>query len=303
MHHLAGRPRQRFPGAGAVAALVRGVRGDDEVLLRRGLQTHVVGHPARQDREVGGDAPQAPLELGWMVVGEHAAHLVELAHDRLALEAAATGGVPGPEHLDRALQFLDLLGPDGRGLVAVESGGFRVQWVVEVGGVGPERGVGVQPVVHGAAECGSRGERGTRAHQAASVEHEVHSREFGEDRGGSFGRPQHAVGIFALPVALPFPRTPVPYQTKVLHGHDTAETLGEQSRQHPRHRIARDLSHVDPTPYPRGVRRQLGVAHGRRLPVDQSREFALGPAGHAEQVRKAGVGLSAHVKPPGSRLS
>ncbi|CAM5742949.1 hypothetical protein SHIRM173S_13316 [Streptomyces hirsutus] len=48
---------------------------------------------------------------------------------------------------------------------------------------------------------------------------------------------------------------------------------------------------------------KLGMAHGRRLPVDQPREFALGPAGQAEQVREPGVGLSAHVKPPGSRLS
>jgi hypothetical protein len=109
--------------------------------------------------------------------------------------------------------------------------------------------------------------------------------------------------MFHIPAALPFPRTPVPDQTEVLDGHDTAETLGEQGCQHPRHRIARDLSHVDPTPHPGGVGRQLGVAHGRRLLVDQPREFALGPAGQAEQVRQAGVGLSAHVKPPGSRLS
>jgi len=36
--------------------------------------------------------------------------------------------------------------------------------------------------------------------------------------------------MFRIPVALPFPRTPVPYQTEVLYGHDTAETLGEQGR-------------------------------------------------------------------------
>jgi hypothetical protein len=45
------------------------------------------------------------------------------------------------------------------------------------------------------------------------------------------------------------------------------------------------------------------TADAPRLPVDQPREFALGPAGQAEQVREPGVGLSAHVKPPGSRLS
>ncbi len=238
-----------------------------------------------------------------MPVGEHAAHFVELSHYRLALQPATAGRVPGAEHLHRALQFLDLLRPDGGGLIAVEPSGVGVQGIVESGSVGLQSRIGVQPVVHGAAECGSRGERGTRAHQAASVEHEVHSREFGEDRSCPFGRPRHAVGMFHTPAALPFPRTPVPDQTEVLDGHDTAESLGEQSRQHPRHRIARDLSHVDPTPHPRGVGRQLRVAHGRRLPVDQPREFALGPAGQAEQVREAGVGLSVHVKPPGSRLS
>lgn len=274
------------------------VRGDDEVLLGRGFQADVVRHPAREDGEVGGDAPQAPLEMGWVVVGEHAAHLVELAHHGLALEAAAPGGVPGTEHLDRALQFLHFLRPDGGGLVAVEPGGVGVQGLVEVGGIGREGRVGVQPVVHGAAECGARGERGARAHQAASVEHEVHSREFGEDRRSPLGRPRHAVGMLFAPVVWPFPRTPVPDQTEVLDGHDTAETLGEQSRQHPRHRIARDLSHVDPPPHPRGVGRQLGVAHGRRLPVDQPRELALGPAGQAEQVRQTGVGFFAHYKPP-----
>lgn len=193
-----------------------------------------------------------------MAVGEHAAHLVELAHHRLALEAAAAGRVPGPEDLDGALQLRDLLRADGGGLVAVETGGVGVQGVVQGGAVRPEDRVGVQPVVHGAAECGSRGERGTRAHQAASVEHEVHSREFGEDRGGPLGRPRHSVGMFLDPVALPFPCPPVAHQTEVLDGHDTAETLGEQSRQHPWHGIARDLSHVDPAPDPGGVGRQLG---------------------------------------------
>ncbi len=303
MDHLAGRTRERLARAGPVPSLTGRVRGDDEVLLGRGFQADVVRHPAREDGQVGGYAPQAPLEMGWVTVGEHAAHLVELAHHGLALEPAAAGRVPGAEHLDRALQFLDLLRPDGGGLVTVEPSGVGVQGMVGAGRVDSQGRVGVQPVVHGAAECGSRGERGARAHQAASVEHEVHSREFGEDRGGPLGRPRHSVGRLRTPAALPFPRTPVPDQTEVLDGHDTAETLGEQNRQHPRHRIARDLSRVDPTPHPRGVGRELGVAHGRRLPVDQPREFALRPAGQAEQVRETGVGLSAHIKPPGTRLS
>lgn len=185
-----------------------------------------------------------------VAVGEHASHLVQLSHDSLALQPAAAGRVPGPEHLDRALQFLDLLRPDGGGLVTVEPGGVGVQGVVEIGCVGREGRIGVQPVVHGAAECGSRGERDARTHQAASVEHEVHSREFGEDRSSPFGRPRHTVGMFHIPAVLPSSRTPVPDQTEVLDGHDTAETLGEQRRQHPRHGIARDLSHVDPPPHP-----------------------------------------------------
>ncbi|BCK72829.1 hypothetical protein Srufu_067820 [Streptomyces libani subsp. rufus] len=42
------------------------------------------------------------------------------------------------------------------------------------------------------------------------------------------------------------------------------------------------------------------MAHGRRLPVDQSRQLSLGPAGQAEKVRETGVRLPVHVKPPGS---
>ena len=132
--HLAGRPGERLAGARPVAALAGRMGGDDEVLLGGGFEADVVGHPAREDGQVGGDAPQAPLEMVGVAVGEHAAHLVELAHDGLALEPAAAGRVPGPEHLDRALQCLDLLRPDGGGLVAVEPSGVGVQGVVEAGG-------------------------------------------------------------------------------------------------------------------------------------------------------------------------
>ena len=295
VHHLPGRPGQRLAGPRPVAALARGVGGDDEVLLGGGFQADVVRHPAGEDRQVGGHAPQPPLQMRRMAVGEHAAHLVELAHDRLALQPAAAGGVPGAEDLDRALQRLDLLRADRGGLVAVVVGGVGVQGIVEYRGVGREGRVGVQPVVHGTAEYGAGGERGARAHQTASVEHEVHSREFGEDRGGSFRRPRQAVVRVCLPARLPAPVEP-----EILDGHDTAETLGEQGCQHLRHGIARRLAGVDPAAYPRGVGRQLRVAHGRRLPVDQPREFALGPAGEAEQVRESGVGFVAHVKPPGS---
>ncbi len=262
-----------------------------------------MGHPAREHREVGGDAPEPALEMGGVVVGEHPAHLVELAHDGLALEAAAPGGVPGAEDLDGVLQFVDLLRADGRRFVAVPARLLGVEGVALVRPVGREDGVGVEPVVHGGAEGGARGERGTRAHQAASVEHEVHSREFGEERGRLLGRPRHTVGVVDAPSGVRAPRAPAPDQAEILYGHDTAETLGEQGGHHPGHGVAGDLAHLDPAPYARGVGGQLGVAHGRRPPVHQSREFALGPAGHAEQVAKAGVGLSAHVKPPGSRLT
>lgn len=238
-----------------------------------------------------------------MVVGEHPAHLVELADDRLALEATSSGGVPGAEHLDGAFQCLDLLGADGRGLVAVVARGVGLERAPEALRLLGEGGVGVEPVVHGVGEGGAGGEHGARAHQTATVEHEVHSREFGEDRGCAFGRPWHSVGVLLTPVRLPSAGAPLPYEPEVLDGHDTTEPLGEQCCQYRGHRFARGLPHVDPAPYPRGVGGQLGVAHGRRLPIDHPREFAFRPAGQAEQVVQAGVRTFAHVKPPGSRLS
>lgn len=183
-----------------------------------------------------------------MAVGEHAADLVELAHHGLALKPATAGSIPGAEHLDRALQRIDLLRPHGGRLVAVEA-----DLVEFVEGVGSERGVvawgagrcriGVQPVVHGAGECGTRGERSARTHQAASVEHEVHSREFREDRCGPFGSPRQTVH------GLPLPRAAGSCEPEVLDGYDTAEALGEQGSQNLGHRIARGLPHVDPAPH------------------------------------------------------
>lgn len=238
-----------------------------------------------------------------MTVGKHAADLVELADHGLALEPAAAGGVPGAEDLHGAFQRVDLLGADGRRLVAVEADLVVAVRRFEAGdgerigvcrGTGARCRVGVQPVVHGAGQRGACGERRARAHQTASVEHEVHSREFREDRGGPLGSPRQPV------VGLPPPRTAAPGEPEVLGGYDTAEALGEQRGQHLRHRISGGLPHVDPAPHPRGVGRQLRMAHGRRLPVDQSRQFALGPSGQSEKVRETGVRLPAHVKPPGS---
>lgn len=165
----------------------------------------------------------------------------------------------------------------------------------------PQRSA-VQPVVHGAGDGRAGGERGARTHQAASVEHEVHSREFGEDRCRPLGRPRQLIGMVFRPGVTPFPHTPASAEPEVLDGHDTAESLGEQSCQHFRHGIT-GTPHVDPAPDTRGVGGQLRVAHGRRLPVHHSREFALGPAGQAEQVAETGVGFSGHFKPPGSRLT
>lgn len=62
MDHLTGRPGQRLAGLWPVAALARRVGGDDEVLLRGGFEADVVGHPPGEYGEIGGDAPQAPLE-------------------------------------------------------------------------------------------------------------------------------------------------------------------------------------------------------------------------------------------------
>lgn len=152
VHHLACRPGQRLARARTVTALARRVGGDDEVLLGGGFEADVVGHPAREDGEIGSDAPQAALEMVGVAVGEHAAHFVELTHDRLALEAAAPGRVPGTEHLDRALESLDLLGADGRRLVPVVTGVVGVHRIVEPWCVGRQSGVGVQPVVHGAGD-------------------------------------------------------------------------------------------------------------------------------------------------------
>lgn len=238
-----------------------------------------------------------------MVVREHAAHLVELSDHGLALEAAASGGVPGAEDVHRAFQGLDLLGADGRGLVAVVARRVGLEGIGVAVRVLRAGGVGVEPVVHGVADGGAGGEHGTRAHQTATVEHEVHSREFGEDRGCAFGRPGHSVGVLLLPVLLSFGGAPLSYEPEVLDGHDTTEPLGEQCCQYRGHRFARGLPHVDPAPHPRGVGGQLVMAHRGRLPVDHPRQFALRPAGQAEQVVQTGVWTFAHVKPPGSRLS
>lgn len=90
MDHLTGGAGERLTGAGTVPALARRVGRDHEVLLGGGFEADVVGHPAGEDREVGGDAPEAALQMIGVAVGEHAAHLVELAHDGLALESAAS---------------------------------------------------------------------------------------------------------------------------------------------------------------------------------------------------------------------
>lgn len=91
-----------------------------------------------------------------MVVGEHAPHLVELAHDGLALEAAAACGVPGPEDLHGALQRRDLLGPHRGRFVTVEGRLARVGQLAGgawgVGG-GESCRIRLEPVVHCTGEC------------------------------------------------------------------------------------------------------------------------------------------------------
>ncbi len=298
--HLPGGPGQRLPGPGPVAGLPGGVDRLDEVALGGGLQADVVGHPAGQDGEVGGDAPQPPGERRGVRVGQHPADLVELADNRLALEAAAAPGVPGPEDVHRRLQRLDLVQADGAGLVEVAGRqGRRAGAAHEGDGVLARRRVLLgHPLVEGFGDGGARHEQGARAHQSASIEHEVHSRELGEGLGGarrfqgaSTGRRVCRPARTCLPVSL---------EPEVLSGDNTAEPLGEQGGQHPRHRIARDLAPLYPAPHPRGVGGELLLPGCGTTSVDHPREFALRPAREGEEIGESGVGSSAHVKPPGS---
>ena len=104
-------------------------------------------------------------------------------------------------------------------------------------------------------------------------------------RSGAHGRPS---GCSTLPSPCRFPVRPCRTNPRSSMVTTRPRRSVNRAASTLRHRIARGLPHVDPAPHPRGVGRQLGVAHGRRLPVDQPREFALGPAGQAEQVRRVG---------------
>ncbi|CAM5649863.1 hypothetical protein SBADM41S_12038 [Streptomyces badius] len=172
VHHLARRRGQRLPRAPAESPPCRraGVRGDghERYLLRRGVRgrRRATSSPPRTAR-LAATPHRRRWRWAWVAVGEHAAHLVELAHDRLALESAAPGRVPGAEDLDRMLQGLDLLGADRCGLVPVETGGIGVQRVVGPWRVGRRSGVAVQPVVHGPAMVSRR--RARRPHPPSRV--------------------------------------------------------------------------------------------------------------------------------------
>ena len=215
MDHLAGGAGERLAGARPVAALARRMGGDDEVLLGGGLQADVVGHPAGEDGEVGGDAPQPPLEMVGVAVGEHAAHLVELAHHGLALEPAAAGGVPGAEHLDRALQRLDLLRPDGGRLVAVEARrGRRAVGCVESWGRRPPRAGSVCSqscmALLSAEPAASAAPAPTKPRRLSMRSIPVNSVRTAAVRSGAHGRPSGC----PRPDVLPLPRTPVPCRTR-----------------------------------------------------------------------------------------
>ncbi|CAM5407584.1 hypothetical protein SANTM175S_09092 [Streptomyces antimycoticus] len=165
--HLPGGPGERLARPGAVAALAGRVGRDDEVLLGGGLQADVMGHPAGEHRQVGRHPPQSALQMLGVAVGEHAAHLVELADHGLALESAAAGRVPGAEDLDRGLQGVDLLGADRGGLIAVEAHGLDGQGIVGTGRVGGEGGVGEQKLAHGTGDGDLR--RARRPHPPSRV--------------------------------------------------------------------------------------------------------------------------------------
>ncbi|CAM5735865.1 hypothetical protein SALBM311S_12592 [Streptomyces alboniger] len=81
------------------------------------------------------------------------------------------------------------------------------------------------------------------------VEHEVHSREFGEDRSSRSARPRHPSGCSSFPSPCRFPARPCrarPRSSMVT----TRPRRSVNRTATPRHGIARDLSRVDPPPHP-----------------------------------------------------
>ncbi len=305
MHHLPGGAGQRLARPGLVPGLPGRVHRHHEVPLGGGLQADVVRHPPGQHREVGRDPPQPSCQGVRVTIGQHAADFVELADHSLPLEPAAASGVPGPEHVDGGLQGLHLVQADRPGVVEVVGGQGRRAGAAHrrarvLGRVAAAPLVAGHPVVQGAGDGGARREGGARPDQSASVEHEVHSRELGEGLRGLLRLQRRIVRRGVTTASCVRTRLPMPLEPEVLSGDDTAELLGEQGGQHPRHRIARGLPPVDPAADPRGVGRQLLLSGRRAPPVDQSRQLALRPAREGEQIGELGVWSSAHVKPPGS---
>ncbi len=259
--HLAAHAGEDVRAEGAVAGLLGGVQREDEVLLRGGLEPHVVAHPAGQFGQLGGDLEQAPgggAGLGFL---EEIGDLVELADDGLAAQAAAALGVPLPEHHRGGLQEFQF----GAGEPAPAARGGGGGFLARRGGRS-----GDQPALHGFDEgrAGGQAERGPE--EAAPRQHQVASRELADQGDGSGARPRqidagHRGGAVGGP------------QSQVLHGDDAAEALGEQLGQDARDRLAGVLS-VEPAAYAGGVGGDVVGAELAGPAVDLAGELALGPA-------------------------
>ncbi len=262
--HLAAHVGEHVGAERPVAGLLGGVQGEHEVLLRGGLEPHVVRHPARQLGEFGGDLEQ-PLGggLGLRLL-EEVGDLVELADDGLAAQPAAALGVPLPEHHGGGLQQVQLrLGEPAAG--ARRGGGDVRLGPGQRGGRG-----GDEPALHGLDEGRARGEGQRAPEEAAPRQHEVAARELAEQGHGLRARPgkvDAGGGGGGAGGA----------QAQVLHGDDDAEALREQLGQDAGDGLARVLP-VQPAADAGGVG---GDVVGAQLPgsaVHLAGELALGPA-------------------------
>ena len=179
--HLAAHAGQDVRAQRLVAGLLGRVQGEDEVLLGGGLEPHVVRHPAGEFGQLGGDLEQ--LAGGGLGLGllEEVRHLVQLADDRLAAQAAAALGVPLPEHHGGGLQQLQL----GLGEPA---GAARRRPGLGLLAAG-RAGTGHEPALHGLDEGGARGEGQRGPEEAAPRQHQVAARELAEQGHGLRARP------------------------------------------------------------------------------------------------------------------
>ena len=279
--HLAAHAGQDERAERAVAGLLGGVQGEDEVLLGTGLEAHVVTHPARELGEFGGHLEQGAAGGAGLGFLEEVGHLVELSDDGLAAQSAAALGVPLAEHHRGGLQQVELgpgepaAGPaGGRGAAGVLAGGGRT---------------GDEPALHGLDQRGSRGQHQRAAEEAAPRQHQVAAGELAEQGDGLRPRPGQVDPGEGGRLARGA-------QSEVLHGDDAAEPLGEQLGEDPGDRLARILA-VQPAAHPGGVGGDVVGPQLARSAVDLAGEFALGPAAAHEPRGEQLVGALVSVRP------